>query len=29
VFMNAVESKAYGLIDSVLERRPDDTVQAG
>jgi ATP-dependent Clp protease protease subunit len=29
LFMNAEESKAYGLIDSVLERRPDDTVQAG
>jgi ATP-dependent Clp protease protease subunit len=29
LFMNAEESKSYGLIDSVLERRPDDTVQAG
>ena len=29
LFMNAEESKAYGLIDAVLERRPDDTVQAG
>ena len=28
-FMNAEESKAYGLIDAVLERRPDETVQAG
>lgn len=28
-FMNAEDSKAYGLIDAVLERRPDDTVQAG
>ena len=29
LFMNAEESKSYGLIDAVLERRPDDTVQAG
>jgi ATP-dependent Clp protease protease subunit len=29
LFMNAEESKTYGLIDAVLERRPDDTVQAG
>lgn len=28
-FMNAEESKAYGLIDAVLERRPEDTVQPG
>jgi ATP-dependent Clp protease protease subunit len=28
-FMNAEESKAYGLVDAVLERRPDETVQAG
>jgi ATP-dependent Clp protease protease subunit len=28
-FMNAEESKAYGLIDAVLERRPEDSVQAG
>lgn len=29
LFMNAEESKTYGLIDAVLERRPEDTVQAG
>ncbi|GIX37645.1 ATP-dependent Clp endopeptidase proteolytic subunit ClpP [Silanimonas lenta] len=28
-FMNAEESKAYGLVDAVLERRPDETVQPG
>ncbi|MBN8714221.1 MAG: ATP-dependent Clp endopeptidase proteolytic subunit ClpP [Xanthomonadales bacterium] len=27
-FMNAVEAKAYGLIDEVLERRPVDTVKS-
>ena len=28
-FMNAEEAKAYGLVDSVIDRRQDDTVQAG
>jgi len=28
-FKNAQQAQAYGLIDRVLERRPDDTVQAG
>ena len=27
-FMNAIEAKAYGLIDEVLERRPVDTVKS-
>jgi ATP-dependent Clp protease protease subunit len=28
-FKSAADSVAYGLVDQVLERRPDDTVQAG
>ena len=28
-FMNARDAKEYGLIDGVLERRPDDTIRAG
>jgi ATP-dependent Clp protease protease subunit len=28
-FMAAEDAKAYGIVDAVLERRPDDTVQAG
>ena len=28
-FMNAEEAKAYGVVDSVLDRRQEDTVQAG
>lgn len=28
-FMAAEDAKSYGLVDAVLERRPDDTVQAG
>jgi ATP-dependent Clp protease protease subunit len=28
-FMNAEEAKAYGLVDSVIDRRQDDTIQAG
>ena len=28
-FMNARDAKDYGLIDGVLERRPDDTIRAG
>lgn len=28
-FMAAQDAKSYGIVDSVLERRPDDTVQAG
>ncbi len=27
-FMSAEESKAYGVVDAVITRRPDDTVQA-
>ena len=27
-FMNAEAAKAYGIVDAVLDRRPDDTVQA-
>ena len=28
-FMNAEEAKAYGVVDAALERRPDDSIQAG
>ncbi|HEX7325195.1 MAG TPA: ATP-dependent Clp endopeptidase proteolytic subunit ClpP [Rhodanobacteraceae bacterium] len=28
-FMSATEAKAYGVVDAVLDRRPDDTVQPG
>jgi ATP-dependent Clp protease protease subunit len=28
-FMSAEDAKAYGLVDHVLERRPDESVQAG
>ena len=28
-FMNAQAAKDYGLVDAVLEKRPDDTVRAG
>ena len=28
-FMAAEDAKTYGIVDAVLERRPDDTVQAG
>jgi ATP-dependent Clp protease protease subunit len=28
-FMAAEEAKAYGLVDAVLDRRPEETVQAG
>jgi ATP-dependent Clp protease protease subunit len=28
-FMNAEEARAYGVVDAVLDRRQDDTVQAG
>lgn len=28
-FKSAADSKAYGLVDEVLERRPDESVQAG
>ena len=28
-FMDAETAKAYGMVDAVLDRRPDDTVQAG
>jgi len=28
-FMSAADAKNYGLVDSVLERRPDETVKAG
>jgi ATP-dependent Clp protease protease subunit len=28
-FMDAEAAKAYGIVDAVLDRRPDDTVQAG
>ena len=28
-FMSANEAKAYGVVDAVLDRRPDDTVQPG
>ncbi|MDR1076078.1 MAG: ATP-dependent Clp endopeptidase proteolytic subunit ClpP [Xanthomonadaceae bacterium] len=28
-FKSAIESQAYGLVDRVLERRPDETVQPG
>ena len=28
-FFNAQDAKAYGLIDEVLERRPEDTVKPG
>ena len=29
LFFNAKDAKAYGLVDEVLERRPDETIQAG
>jgi ATP-dependent Clp protease protease subunit len=28
-FMGAEEARAYGIVDAVLEKRPDDTVKAG
>ena len=28
-FKSAVEAQAYGLVDQVLERRPDESIQAG
>jgi ATP-dependent Clp protease protease subunit len=28
-FMNAEEAKAYGVVDSVIDRRQDETIQAG
>jgi ATP-dependent Clp protease protease subunit len=28
-FMSADEAQAYGLVDQVLERRPDESIQAG
>jgi ATP-dependent Clp protease protease subunit len=28
-FMNAEEAKAYGLVDSVIDRRQEETIQAG
>ena len=28
-FLSAAEARDYGLVDSVLDRRPDDTVRAG
>jgi len=28
-FKSAAEAKAYGLVDEVLERRPEDSIQAG
>jgi ATP-dependent Clp protease, protease subunit len=28
-FMNAEEAKAYGVVDAVIDRRQDDTIQAG
>ena len=28
-FMDAEAAKAYSMVDAVLDRRPDDTVQAG
>jgi ATP-dependent Clp protease protease subunit len=28
-FKSAAEAKAYGLVDEVLERRPDESIQAG
>ena len=28
-FMSAVEAKAYGVVDAVLDRRPEDSVQPG
>jgi ATP-dependent Clp protease protease subunit len=28
-FMSADEARAYGIVDAVLEKRPDDTVKAG
>ena len=28
-FKSAAEAVAYGLVDQVLERRPDDSIQAG
>ncbi len=28
-FKSAAEAKAYGLTDEVLERRPDESIQAG
>jgi len=28
-FMNAAEAKIYGLVDEVIDRRQDDTIQAG
>ena len=28
-FKSAADAKAYGLVDQVLERRPEDSIQAG
>jgi len=28
-FMNAAEAKAYGLVDEVLDRRQDESIQPG
>jgi ATP-dependent Clp protease protease subunit len=28
-FMNAEEAKAYGVVDAVLDRRQEDSVQPG
>ena len=28
-FKSAAEAQAYGLVDQVLERRPDESIQAG
>jgi ATP-dependent Clp protease protease subunit len=28
-FMDAETAKAYGMVDAVLDRRPEDTIQAG
>ena len=28
-FKSAFEAQAYGLVDQVLERRPDESIQAG
>jgi ATP-dependent Clp protease protease subunit len=28
-FMSAEEAKAYGVVDAVLDRRPEDSIQAG
>ena len=28
-FMSAADAKAYGVVDAVLDRRPEDSIQAG